>query len=138
MPRDSLWSGRALRCNLLVGCDLVGRDLVGCGLVGCGLVGCGLVGCGLVGWGLSKRLDSSVMGCELAGFSLYQLMKSLDLQFKDCSLEPHCQPECSLIWTFSKSLLQIGSTASEHHDKNNGGPNQWIIRVQISPPLPSH
>jgi len=31
--------------------------------------------------------------------------------------------------------LQIGSVASEHHGKNNGGPNQWIVKVQITPPL---
>jgi len=27
--------------------------------------------------------------------------------------------------------LRIASVASEHHDKNNGGPNQWIIRAKI-------
>jgi len=29
--------------------------------------------------------------------------------------------------------LQIASVASEHHDKNNGGSNQWITRVKITP-----
>jgi len=29
--------------------------------------------------------------------------------------------------------LQIDSEASEHHGKNNGGPNQWIIRIKITP-----
>jgi len=31
--------------------------------------------------------------------------------------------------------FQIANVASEHHGKNNGGPNQWIIRVMISPRL---
>jgi len=30
---------------------------------------------------------------------------------------------------------QIASVASEHHGKSNGGPNQWIIRVKITPRL---
>jgi len=29
--------------------------------------------------------------------------------------------------------LQIASVGSEHHGKNNGGPNQWIIRVKVTP-----
>jgi len=29
--------------------------------------------------------------------------------------------------------LQIASMISEHHGKNNRGPNQWIIRVKITP-----
>jgi len=31
--------------------------------------------------------------------------------------------------------LQIASVASEQHGKNNRGPNQWIIRVKITPRL---
>ena len=31
--------------------------------------------------------------------------------------------------------LQIPSVASKHHGENNGGPNQWIIRVNITPQL---
>jgi len=31
--------------------------------------------------------------------------------------------------------LQIDNVASKHHGKNNGGPNQWIIRVNIIPRL---
>jgi len=27
--------------------------------------------------------------------------------------------------------LQIANVASKHHGKNNGGPNQWIIRAKI-------
>lgn len=31
------------------------------------------------------------------------------------------------------SLSIIASMASEHHDQNNGSPNQWIISVKIIP-----
>jgi len=31
--------------------------------------------------------------------------------------------------------LQIASMASEHRNKNHGGPNQWIVRVKITPRL---
>jgi len=28
--------------------------------------------------------------------------------------------------------LQIASMVSKHHGKNNGGPNQWIVRLKIT------
>jgi len=31
--------------------------------------------------------------------------------------------------------LQIASVTSEHSGKRNGGPNQWVIRVKITPLL---
>jgi len=51
-----------------------------------------------------------------------------------------------VIHTFIDSViiaLQIASASSENHGKNNGGPNQWIIKGQDhsmvvkDPPLPS-
>ena len=43
-----------------------------------------------------------------------------------------------LFWygTLASPSLQIASAGSEHHGKNDGGPNQWI-KVKITPPLPS-
>jgi len=30
---------------------------------------------------------------------------------------------------------QLSSVGSDHYGKNNGGPNQWIVRVNITPRL---
>jgi len=54
-----------------------------------------------------------------------------DLQSIDHRFKPHC-------WVFfwygplASLSLQSAIVASEHHGKNNGGPNQWI-RVEITP-----
>jgi len=58
--------------------------------------------------------------------------KSLDLQSKNCRFEPHCRRGVYLVLAFSKPLAPNCSVGSEHHTKNNGGPNHWI-RVKIIP-----
>ena len=62
-----------------------------------------------------------------------QLVKSPELQSTDHRFKPLCRR--GVFWNrpLASFSLQIASVASEHYCKNNGGPNQWIIRVKISP-----
>ena len=68
-----------------------------------------------------------------------QLVKSLHLYSKDCMrvrpLLPVGAAAAGWYGPLASLSLQIASVASEHHGQNNGGPNQWIIRVEIAPRL---
>ena len=93
-----------------------------------------------------------------------QLVKSLDSRSKDCGFKLHCWRGVVLVWASHSKLLawpwntvtftnvtrkmsfgnRSGVTFSQkpvifernkHHDKNNEGLNQWIVRVKITPRL---
>jgi len=53
-----------------------------------------------------------------------QLVKSLDLQSVDYRLEPHHRRGV-FFWhePLASLSLQIASLGSDHHEKENGGPN---------------
>jgi len=40
-----------------------------------------------------------------------------------------------LEWAFSSFPLQVANVALENHSTYKGGPNQWIIRVKVTPQL---
>jgi len=69
------------------------------------------------------------------GARIAELVKSLNLYSKDCRFDSHCQRSVFWYRPLSSLSLQIASVASGHHGKNNGGPNQWIIRVKLTPEL---
>ena len=50
--------------------------------------------------------------------------------------ESHCQRGVFLVWAIIASCpLQNASVGLDHHCKNNGGSDQWIMRVKITPRL---
>jgi len=62
-----------------------------------------------------------------------QLVERLDLHSNDCRSSLTVDRVCFWYGSLASLSLQIASVALEHHSKNSGGPNQWIIRVKITP-----
>ena len=57
------------------------------------------------------------------------------LHSQDSGFEANFQEVFFWYGPLANHSLQIASVGSDHHGKNNGGPNQWIIRVSITPRL---
>jgi len=85
-----------------------------------------------------RPMTLMVIGCfdsgnlRSKGASIAQLVENPDLQSIDHRFSPYCRWVLSWYGLLVRLSLQIASVASEHHGNNNGGPNQWIIRVKIT------